>query len=127
MQAQQQATDTLYLGNLDARVTRRLVYELCCQAGPVARVSVPEEAPGTHKGYAFCQYEDLESAKYAKALFEARVTLFGRLRIEGREWATQHRGTLWLHATSQEPKPAALREVEGFYHALAALAGAGAP
>ena len=30
----QQPTDTLYLGNLDARVTRRLVYELCCQACP---------------------------------------------------------------------------------------------
>lgn len=45
-QAQQQATDTLFIGNLDPRVTRRLVYELCCQA---CRLTMPHilraEAP----------------------------------------------------------------------------------
>ncbi len=36
------------------------------QAGPVMRVSLPEEAPGLHKGYAFCQYEDLVSAPWSE-------------------------------------------------------------
>ncbi len=36
------------------------------QAGPVTRVSLPEEAPGLHKGYAFCQYEDLVSAPWSE-------------------------------------------------------------
>ncbi len=32
----------------------------------MTRVSLPEEAPGLHKGYAFCQYEDLVSAPWSE-------------------------------------------------------------
>ena len=43
----------------------------CAQAGPVARISVPEEAPGIHKGYAFCQYEDLVRPNHCQLLMPA--------------------------------------------------------
>ncbi|CAL5222008.1 g4298 [Coccomyxa viridis] len=71
-------TDTLFIGNLDQRVTTRIIYDLCIQAGPVQRVNLPEAYTGVHKGYAFCHYETVESAKYAHALFKDLLQLFGR-------------------------------------------------
>lgn len=32
--------------------------------------------------------------------------MYGIKRIEGRGWPTQHRGRLWIHATSQQPTDA---------------------
>lgn len=53
------------------------------QAGPVADISIPKEADGTPKGYAFCQYTSVESAVYAWELFQDLLTLFGRpLRVQ---------------------------------------------
>jgi len=51
-QAPQQAKDTLFIGNLDSRVTRRLVYELCCQVCSlvtlhVSMVATSRSARGT--------------------------------------------------------------------------------
>ena len=55
---------------------------LCSQAGPVERVHIPQEADGTHKGYAFCTFASVASAAYARELFQDLVCLFGRpLRI----------------------------------------------
>ena len=52
------------------------------QAGPVTDISLPKEADGTPKGYAFCQYCSVESAVYARELFQDLITLFGRpLRV----------------------------------------------
>ena len=52
------------------------------QAGPVKRVHIPLEPDGTHKGFAFCEFTSVESAVYAKQLFQDLVCLFGRqLRI----------------------------------------------
>ena len=33
----------------------------------------------------------------------ASLLVNGIKRIEGRSWPTQHRGRLWIHATSQQP------------------------
>lgn len=82
----QQPTDTLYIGNVDQKVSRRLLYEICIQvyclfkgkpcrgsdpwtglalktvdvqAGPVVRLELPEDPAGGHRGFGFCQYEDV--------------------------------------------------------------------
>eukprot|EP00884_Botryococcus_braunii_P010858 jgi/Botrbrau1/19774/Bobra.0124s0026.1 len=73
-----QPTDTLYIGNLDQKVTRRLLYEICIQAGPVVRLDLPEDPAGGHRGFGFCEYEDVESAIYAFRLFQGLVTLHGK-------------------------------------------------
>ena len=80
MSVDQTPTDTLYLGNLptDDRVTRRLLWDLCQQAGPVVNISLPRDPDETLKGYAFCQYTSVESACYAKELFQDLVCLLGR-------------------------------------------------
>ncbi|KAK9811916.1 hypothetical protein WJX72_012365 [[Myrmecia] bisecta] len=77
-QPAKQPTDTLYLGNLDPAVTKRQLYEICCQAGPILRITLPddEKAPGIHRGFAFCQYKDLESALYAHELLHNNVKLY---------------------------------------------------
>lgn len=35
----------------------------------------------------------------------ASLLVHGIKRIEGRDWPTEHRGTLWVHATAQAPEP----------------------
>ncbi|KAK9789945.1 hypothetical protein WJX73_007937 [Symbiochloris irregularis] len=72
-------SETLYLNNLPPSITRRCLYDLCCQAGPVAEVRLPKDPSGANRGYGFCQYYDPESAAYALALFEGNVSLHGRL------------------------------------------------
>lgn len=39
----------------------------------------------------------------------ASLLVYGIKRIEGREWPTEHRGSLWVHATSQEPGSEAIQ------------------
>lgn len=68
----------MFVGNLDGKVDRKLVYELGCQAGPVLNVTVPAGENGMNKGYAFVEYKDVESATYAIKLFEGLVRLYGR-------------------------------------------------
>ena len=102
----QQATSSLFLGNLiDPRITTELLYEIGIQAGPVCSITMPVD-PGTNKpkGFAFIvrfccvcvcspqrprptsphyappqDYETLESATYAMALFGGgNLRLFGQ-------------------------------------------------
>ncbi len=35
----------------------------------------------------------------------ASLLVHGIKRVEGRAWPTEHRGTLWVHATAQAPEP----------------------
>ena len=39
----------------------------------------------------------------------ASLLVWGIKRIEGRSWQTNHRGRLWVHATSQQPSPQAIK------------------
>lgn len=62
---------------LDPRVTPRMLYSLCCQAGKVQRVHIPSDS-GRPKGFAFIQYDCIDSAVYAYGLFKGTIRLFGR-------------------------------------------------
>ncbi|EFN54217.1 hypothetical protein CHLNCDRAFT_24873 [Chlorella variabilis] len=74
----EEPTTTLWLGNLDPRVTRRLLYELGIQqAGPVISISLPVAVDGSNRGYGFVEFESVESAAFAVRLFRG-LTLFGR-------------------------------------------------
>uniref|UniRef100_A0AC35G9W6 RRM domain-containing protein n=1 Tax=Panagrolaimus sp. PS1159 TaxID=55785 RepID=A0AC35G9W6_9BILA len=57
---------TLYVTNLDEKVTKELLHEIFTQAGPVESVSVID---GTTT-YAFVQFEDEESVLYAIKLMD---------------------------------------------------------
>ncbi|PRW60028.1 splicing factor 3B subunit 4 isoform X1 [Chlorella sorokiniana] len=78
----EEPTSSLYLGNLAPQVTRRHLYEIGIQAGPVVSVTLPHESTvnkGTvNKGFGFVEYEEVEDAAYAVALFRGNLRLFGR-------------------------------------------------
>jgi len=66
-------------GNLDERVTERVLYDILIQAGRVVDLHIPKDKETEKpKGYAFAEYETEESADYAVRLFSGLVTLYNR-------------------------------------------------
>ncbi|KAB1210977.1 Splicing factor 3B subunit 4 [Morella rubra] len=70
---------TVYVGNLDERVTDRNLYDILIQAGRVVDLYIPrDKETDKPKGYAFAEYETAEVAGYAVRLFSGLVTLYNR-------------------------------------------------
>ncbi|KAI3513006.1 hypothetical protein L1887_20330 [Cichorium endivia] len=83
---------TVYIGNLDERVSDRVLYDILIQAGRVVDLHIPrDKETDKPKGFAFAEYETEEIADYAVRLFTGLVTLYNRtLRfgISGQDKAT---------------------------------------
>ncbi|GKV09213.1 hypothetical protein SLE2022_327220 [Rubroshorea leprosula] len=70
---------TVYVGNLDERVTDRVLYDILIQAGRIFDLHIPRDRDtGKPKGFAFAEYETEEIANYAVKLFSGLVTLYNR-------------------------------------------------
>ncbi|CAI9117168.1 OLC1v1018515C1 [Oldenlandia corymbosa var. corymbosa] len=70
---------TVYVGNLDERVSDRVLYDILIQAGPVVDLYIPRDKETEKpKGYAFAQYETEEIAGYAVKLFSGLVVLYNK-------------------------------------------------
>ncbi|KAK1407638.1 hypothetical protein QVD17_39259 [Tagetes erecta] len=70
---------TVYIGNLDERVTDRVLYDILIQAGRVVDLHIPRDRETDKpKGFAFAEYETKEIADYAVKLFTGLVTLYNR-------------------------------------------------
>jgi splicing factor 3B subunit 4 len=70
--------NTLYVGNLDEKVTEALLWELMIQAGPVASVHVPRDrVTSLHQGFGFVEFGDEESAEYALKVMNL-IKLYGK-------------------------------------------------
>lgn len=66
-------------GNLDERVTDRVLYDILIQAGRVVDLYIPRDRETDKpKGYAFAEFESDEVAEYAVKLFSGLVTLYKR-------------------------------------------------
>ncbi|KAJ2716603.1 Spliceosome-associated protein 49 [Coemansia spiralis] len=74
---------SVYVGNLDERVTDALLWELMVQAGPVVSVHVPKDrVTQMNQGFAFVELQSADDAEYAVKIMNA-VRLFGKpLRIK---------------------------------------------
>ncbi|XP_078538007.1 RNA-binding protein 7 [Lissotriton helveticus] len=82
---------TLFVGNLDPRVTEELMFELFLQAGPVIRVKIPKDKDGKTKNFAFVNFKHEESVPYAMNLLLG-TKLFGRtLKVQFRS-GSKHEG-----------------------------------
>ncbi|XP_057501763.1 serine/arginine-rich splicing factor SC35 [Actinidia eriantha] len=69
----------VYVGNLDERVSDRVLYDILIQAGRVVDLYIPRDKETNRaKGYAFAEYETKEIADYAVRLFSGLVTLHKR-------------------------------------------------
>ncbi|KAL0456276.1 UNVERIFIED_CONTAM: Splicing factor 3B subunit [Sesamum latifolium] len=73
------SNSTVYIGNLDERVSDRVLYDILIQAGRLVDLYIPRDKDTDKpKGYAFAQYESEEIAQYAVNLFSGLVTLYRR-------------------------------------------------
>lgn len=69
----------VYIGNLDERVSERVLYDILIQVGRVVDLYIPRDKETERpKGYAFAEYETQEIAEYAVKLFSGLVTLYNR-------------------------------------------------
>ena len=69
---------TVYIGNLDERVTDSLVWELMLQAGRIVNVHLPKDrVTQTHQGYGFVEFISEEDAEYAAKIMN-QVRLYGK-------------------------------------------------
>uniref|UniRef100_A0A8D2L1N7 RNA-binding protein 7 n=1 Tax=Varanus komodoensis TaxID=61221 RepID=A0A8D2L1N7_VARKO len=79
-----EADRTLFVGNLDPKVTEELLFELFHQAGPVIKVKIPKDRDGKPKQFAFVNFKHEESVPYGMSLLNG-IKLFGRpLKIQFR-------------------------------------------
>ncbi|XP_031741451.1 RNA-binding protein 7 isoform X1 [Cucumis sativus] len=70
---------TIYIGNLDEKVSDRVLYDILIQAGRVVDLHIPrDKESGKPKGFAFAEYESEEIANYAVKLFSGLVNLHKR-------------------------------------------------
>lgn len=69
---------TIYVGNLDEKVTDTLLWELMLQAGPVVNVHLPKDrVTQQHQGYGFCEFMTEEDADYAIKIMNM-IKLYGK-------------------------------------------------
>nr|KAF6324775.1 hypothetical protein mMyoMyo1_008247 [Myotis myotis] len=72
-----EADCTLFVGNLETKVTEELLFELFHQAGPVIKVKIPKDKDGKPKQFAFVNFKHEVSVPYAMNLLNG-IKLFGR-------------------------------------------------
>ncbi|NXJ11473.1 RBM7 protein, partial [Odontophorus gujanensis] len=72
-----EADRTLFVGNLDHKVTEELIFELFHQAGPVIKVKIPKDKDGKQKHFAFVNFKHEESVPYGMNLLNG-IKLYGR-------------------------------------------------
>ncbi|XP_020091407.1 protein HSH49 [Ananas comosus] len=105
---------TVYIGNLDEKVSERVLYEILIQVGRVVDLHIPrDKETNRHKGYAFAEYETEEIADYAVRLFSGLVRLRNRtlkFAISGKDKPTQNSNT------PVTPRPTALLPNPHFVH-----------
>ncbi|RPA87426.1 RNA-binding domain-containing protein [Ascobolus immersus RN42] len=69
---------TVYVGNLDERVTDALVWELMLQAGRIVNVYLPKDrVTQVHQGFGFVEFKSEDDAEYAARIMN-QVRLFGK-------------------------------------------------
>ncbi|XP_051127078.1 uncharacterized protein LOC127248663 [Andrographis paniculata] len=69
---------TVYVGNLDTKVSEELLWELFVQAGPVVNVYVPKDrVTNAHQGYGFVEFRSEEDADYAIKVLNM-IKLYGK-------------------------------------------------
>ena len=75
---EQDKDSTVYVGNLDERVSDALVWELFLQAGRIVNVHLPKDrVTQTHQGYGFVEFISEEDAEYAARIM-SQIRLYGK-------------------------------------------------
>ncbi|KAI8002523.1 Splicing factor 3B subunit 4 [Camellia lanceoleosa] len=98
----------VYIGNLDERVSDRVLYDILIQAGRVVDLYIPKDKEtDRRKGFAFAEYETEEIASYAVRLFSGLVTLYNRtlkFAISGQDKPSPNLSTATTPMLNSSPK-----------------------
>lgn len=71
---------TIYVGNIDPRITKSQIYELFVQVSPISEVRYPKDKVlQMHQGYAFIECYTAEDAQYVIRLMNNTVSLYDRI------------------------------------------------
>lgn len=101
-----EADRTLFVGNLDPKVSEELIFELFLQAGPLIKVKIPKDNDGKSKQFAFVNFKHEVSVPYALHLLNG-IRLYGRpLNIQFRSGSSHINQEGKSPANSQNPSPA---------------------
>lgn len=69
---------SIYIGNLDDKMTESLLYELFIQVGPVVSIHLPKDRIlKTHQGYGFIEFENQHDVEYAEKVLQG-IRLYGK-------------------------------------------------
>ncbi|KAK9291960.1 hypothetical protein L1049_021072 [Liquidambar formosana] len=117
---------TVYIGNLDERVSDRVLYDILIQVGRVVDLYIPRDKETNRpKGYAFAEYETEEIADYAVRLFSGLVTLYNRtlkLAISGQEKSSQNSSATMISTLNSPLRPRShpvqFSRMETFQHSV---------
>ncbi|XP_061683968.1 RNA-binding protein 7 isoform X2 [Syngnathoides biaculeatus] len=105
----EEADRTLFIRNLDIRVTEELLFELFLQAGPLIKTKIPKDGDGKQKTFGFAVYKHEESVPYAMQLLNG-TSLFGRMiHVQFRSGSTHSNSPVHSSPTSSTPNPHGLR------------------
>lgn len=86
-----QNSNTLYVGNLDPKVTKQIIYELFIQLSPVSKIRYPKDKiTRDYQGYAFVELTKDKDCEYVIKCLNNTVFLFGRpIKVRKANMVTQ--------------------------------------
>ncbi|KAH9781746.1 RRM domain-containing protein [Citrus sinensis] len=116
----------VYIGNLDEKVSERVLYDILIQAGRVVDLYIPrDKETDKPKGFAFVEYESEEIADYAIKLFSGIVTLYNRtlrFALSGQDKNTQNSSMTTTPLSSRksrsDPVPVPVNGMEISHHSM---------
>ncbi|XP_028320669.1 RNA-binding protein 7 isoform X2 [Gouania willdenowi] len=105
MGIEQEANRTLFIRNLDSKVTEEILFELFLQAGPMVKTKIPKDTDGKQKTFGFAVYKHEESVPYAMELLNGTV-LHGRsIHVQFRSGSSHGNGPGNSRNTKPENTP----------------------
>ncbi|CAG9327415.1 unnamed protein product [Blepharisma stoltei] len=81
---------------------------------PFAELAAKVEKPKIHDPMIFTEGQDKRQCLTMHQPW-ASLLVYGFKRVEGRNWSTDYRGPLWIHASARRPTPEDIAAVESFY------------
>ncbi|KAM8902958.1 RNA-binding protein 7 [Spinachia spinachia] len=105
MGIEEETDRTLFIRNLDTRVSEELLFELFVQAGPLIKTKIPKDPDGKQKTFGFAVYKHEVSVPYAMQLLDG-TPLYGRtIHVQFRSGSSHSSSPGNSHNTSPANNP----------------------
>lgn len=75
-------SNSMFVSNLDSRVTEEILAELFTFAGPVEDVFIPTDAQGASKRFGFVEFCDESAVSYAQYLLDGVMLFSQPIRVK---------------------------------------------